>query len=100
MGVGVGEGVEGVGREAGEEEGVGREVKGGRLFREGVPLMLVSWMRVRLLPSCMSCVLLCPSLLLLLFCILVLLVDVSKVLWAPSRHLASLSAANWESFRF
>ena len=63
--------------EAGEVEGVGGEVKGGRLVGEGVPLMLATWMRFWLLPSRVSCVLLCPSLLLLLLlcCILLLLVD-------------------------
>jgi len=35
-------GVEGVGREAGEVEGVGGQVKKGRLFGEGVPLMLAT----------------------------------------------------------
>jgi len=40
-------------------------------------LMVATWMRFWLLPSRMSCVLLCPSLLLLLrlCCILLLLVD-------------------------
>jgi len=32
--------------------------------------------------------------------ILLLLVDLSKVLWDPSRHLGSLTAANWVSFDF
>ena len=65
--------------EAGEAEGVGGEVKGGRLVGEGVPLMLATWMRFWLLPSRVSCVLQCPSLLLLLHmcCILLLLVDPS-----------------------
>jgi hypothetical protein len=65
--------------EAREVEGVGGEVKGGRLVGEGVPLMLATWMRFWLLPSRVSCVLLCPSLLLLLHlcCILLLLVDLS-----------------------
>ena len=60
-------------------EGVRGEVKGGRLFGEGVQLMLVTWMRFWLLTSRVSCVLLCPSLLLLLVlcCILLLLVDLS-----------------------
>jgi len=40
-GVGVG-GEEGVGMEAGEVEGDGGEVKGGRLAGEGVPLMLAA----------------------------------------------------------
>ena len=31
-------------------------------------------------------------------CILLLLVDLSQVLWGPSRHLGSLTAANWVSF--
>jgi len=46
--------------------------------------------------------LLCPSLLLLLLlcCNLLLLVDLSYVLWGPSRHLRSLTAANWVSFDF
>ena len=54
------------------------------------------------LPSRVSCVLLCPSLLLLLLlcCILLLLVDLSHVMWGPSRHLGSLTAANWVSFNF
>ena len=47
-------------------EGVGGEVKGGRLVGEGVLLMLATWMRFWLLPSRVSYVLLCPSLLLLL----------------------------------
>jgi len=49
-----------------------------------------------------SCVLLCPSLLLLLLlcCIVLLLVDLSQVMWGPSRHLGSLTAANWVSFDF
>jgi len=70
---------EGVGREEGEVEGVGWKVKGERLFGEGVRLMLATWMRFWLLPSRVSCVLLCPSLLLLLllYCILLLLVDLS-----------------------
>ena len=52
---------------------------GGRLFGEGVPLMLATWMRFWLLPSRVSCVLLYPSLLLLLLlcCILLLLVDLT-----------------------
>jgi len=37
-------------------------------------------------------------LLLLLCCNLLLLVDLSLVLWGPSRHLGSLTAANWVSF--
>ena len=43
-----------------------------------------------------------PSLLLLLLlrCILLLLVDLSYVLWGPSRHLGSLTTANWVSFDF
>jgi len=36
-------------------EGVGGEVKGGRLVGEGVPLMLATWMRFWLLPSRVSC---------------------------------------------
>ena len=39
-------------REAGEVKGVGGEVKGGRLFGQGVSLMLAAWMRFWLLPSC------------------------------------------------
>jgi len=39
VGAGVG-GEEGVGMEAGEVEGVGREVKGGQLAGKGVPLMV------------------------------------------------------------
>jgi len=39
-------------------------------------------------------------LLLLLCCILLLLVDLSWVLWGPSRHLGSLITANWVSFDF
>jgi len=52
-------------------------VKGGQLVEEGVPLMLATWMRFWLLPLRVSCVLLCPSVLLLLHlcCILLLLVD-------------------------
>ena len=51
------------------------EVKGGRLVGAGVP----AWRRSYLLPSRVSCVRLCPSLLLLLhLCrILLLLVDLS-----------------------
>ena len=66
-------------RHCGEVEGIGGEVKGGRLVGEGVPLMLATWMRFWLLPSRVSCVLLCPFLLLLLHlcCILLLLVDLS-----------------------
>jgi len=47
-------------------------------------------------------VLLCPSLLLLLLlcCILLLLVDLSQVMWGPSRHLGSITAANCVSFDF
>jgi len=65
--------------EAGEAEGVGGEVTGGRLGGGRAPLMLATWMRFWLLPSRVSCVLLCPSLLLLLHlcCILLLLVDLS-----------------------
>jgi len=72
-------GEEEVRMETGEVEGVGEEVKGRRLVGEGVPLMLATWMRFWLLPSHVSCVLLCPSLLLLLHlcCILLLLVDLS-----------------------
>jgi len=46
------------------------------------------------------CVLLCPSLLLLLLlcCILLLLVDLPQVMWGPSRHMGSVTAANWVSF--
>ena len=42
----------------------------------------------------------CPPLLLLLLlcCILLLLVDLSQVMWGPSRHLGSFTAANWVSF--
>jgi len=67
-----------------------------------VPLMLAAWMRFWLLPSRVSCMLLCPSLLLLLllYCILLLLVDLSQVMWGPTRHLGSLTAANWVSFDF
>jgi len=39
-------------------------------------------------------------LLLLLCCILLLLVGLTQVLWGPSRHLGSLTAANWGSFDF
>jgi len=55
--------------------------------------------QVWLLPSRVSCVLMCPSLplLLLLYCILLLLVDVSQVMWGPYRRLGSLTAANWLS---
>jgi len=35
-----------------------------------------------------------------LCCILLLLVDLSQVMWGPSRHLGSLTAANWVSFDF
>jgi len=58
--------------------------------------------RFWLLPSRVSCMLLCPSLLLLLLlcCILLLLVDLSQVMWGPSRHLGSFTAANWVSFGF
>ena len=42
----------------------------------------------------------CALLLLLLCCILLLLVDLSQVMWGPSRHLGSLTAANWVSFDF
>ena len=44
----------------------------------------------------------CPPLLLLLLlcCILLLLVDLSQVMWGPSRHLGSFTAANWVSFDF
>jgi len=75
-------------------------VKGGGLAGGGVPLMPAAWMRFWLLPSCVSCVLLCPSLLLLLLlcCILLLLVDLLQVMWGPSRHLGSLTAANWVHF--
>jgi len=38
--------------------------------------------------------------LLLLCCILLLLVDLSQVMWGPSRHLGSLTATNWVSFDF
>ena len=75
MGTEVG-GVEGVERRAGEVEGVGGEVKGGRLFGEGVLLMLATWMRSWLLPSRVSCALLCPSLLLLLLLCRILLLSV------------------------
>ena len=62
--------------------------------------MVAPRMRFWLLPSRVSCVLLCPSLLLLLLlcCILLLLVDLSQVMWGPSRHLGSFTAANWVSF--
>ena len=55
------------------------EVKGGRLVGAGVLLMQAAWRRSWLLPSRVSCVRLCPSLLLLLhLCrILLLLVDLS-----------------------
>jgi len=33
-------------------------------------------------------------------CILLLLVDLLWVLWGPSRHLGSLTVANWVSFDF
>jgi len=39
-------------------------------------------------------------LLLLLCCILLLLVDLSQVMWGPSRYLGSLTAANWVSFDY
>ena len=57
-----------VGMEAGEVEGGGgdSEVKGGRLVGEGVPLMLATWMCFWLMSSRVSCVILCPSPLLLL----------------------------------
>ena len=73
-----------------------------KLAGEGVPLMPAAWMRFLLLPSRVSCVLLCTSLLLLLLlcCILLLLVVLSQVMWGPSRHLGSLTAANWVSFDF
>jgi len=46
-------------------------------------------------------VLLCPSLLMMIkCCILLLLVDLSQVMWGPSRHLGSITAANWVSFDF
>ena len=50
----------------------------------------------------MSCVLLCPSLLLLLSlcCISAAVGGSVVVLWGPSRHLGSLTAANWVSFDF
>jgi len=78
VGAGAG-GEEEVGMETGEVEGVGGAAKGGRLGWEGVPLMLATWIRFWLLPSRVSCVLLCPSLLLLLHlcCIPLLLVDQS-----------------------
>ena len=55
-----------------------------------------------LLPSRVPCVLPGPSLLLLLLlcCILLLLMDLSQVMWGPSRHLGSFTAANWVSFDF
>jgi len=62
VGAGVG-GEEGVGMEAGEVEGVGGELTGGHLDGEWVPLMVAPCMRFWLLPSRVSCVLLCPSLL-------------------------------------
>ena len=76
--------------------------KGGRLAGKGVPVMLAAWMRFWLLPSRVLCGLLCPSLLLLLLlcCTLLLLVALSQVMWGPSRHLGSLTAANWVSFDF
>ena len=88
--------------EAGEVEGVGGEVNGVRLVEKGVPLILVTWMRFCLTPSRVSCVLLCPSRLFLLYmcCILVLLVDLSQVMWGPSRHLGSLTVAKWVYFDF
>ena len=63
--------------EMGEVEGVGGEVKGGRLVGEGVLLMLATWMHFWLMSSRVSCVLVCPSLQLLLHlcCLLLLLVD-------------------------
>ena len=45
--------------EAGEVEWVGGEVKGGQLAGEWVALMVAPWMRFWLLPSRVSCVLLC-----------------------------------------
>ena len=33
-------------------------------------------------------------------CILLLLVDLLQVMWGPSRHLGSFTAANWVSFDF
>ena len=73
-----------------------------KLAGEGVPLMLAAWMRFWLLPSRVSCVLLCTSLLLLLLlcCIVLLLVNLLQVMWGLSRHLGSLTAANWVSFDF
>ena len=76
MRAGVG-GEEEVEMEAGEVEGVGGEVKGGRLVGEEVPLMLATWMRFWLLPSRVSCVLLCPF-----------------------GHLGNLTVAYWVSFDF
>ena len=60
-------------------EGVWGEVTVLRVVGEGVPLMLARWMHFWLLPSRVSCMLLCASLLLLLLlcCILLLLVDLS-----------------------
>ena len=86
----------GAGVEAGEVEGDGGEGGRGRLAGEGGPLLLVASMRIGLLPSRVLCMLLCPSLLLLLFlcCLLLLLVDLTQVLWDPSRHLGSLTAVN------
>ena len=59
-------------------------------------------MRIWLLPFCVSCALLCPSMLvLLLLCfLLLLLVDLTQVFWDPIRHLGSFTAANSVSFDF
>ena len=78
VGVGVG-GEEGVGMEVGEVEGVGGEVKGRHVAGEDVLLMVAPSMHFWLLTSRVSCVLRCPSLLLILLpcCILMFLVDLS-----------------------
>jgi len=55
-----------VGMEAVEVEGVGGEGEGETVVGEEVQLMLTTWMRFWLLPSRVSCILVCPSLLILL----------------------------------
>ena len=77
------------------------EVKGGRLAGKGLRECVFGCCPHVLL--CLSLLLLlCPSLLLLLLlcCILLLLVDLSQVMWGPSRHLGSFTAANWVSCDF
>jgi len=41
-----------------------------------------------------------PGVAALLCCILLLLMDLSQVMWGPSRHLGSFTVANWVSFDF